>query len=77
LQVQAQGSYRGVQSLNEMERLDLNCRFELMEELLNAGECWAWHKRAIEEILFLPFDLHLAKLPLLGVHEINAVSNIS
>jgi hypothetical protein len=60
-----------------MQRLDLNCRFKLMEELLDVGERQAWHKRAGEEVVFLPFDPHLAKLPLLGVHEIKAVSNIS
>jgi hypothetical protein len=31
----------------------------------------------VEEIFFLPFDLHPAKLPLLGVYDLNAVSNIS
>jgi len=57
--------------------LDLNRCFKLVEELLDTRERQAWHKRAVEEVLFLPFDPHLAKLPLLGVHEINAVSNIS
>jgi len=75
--VQAQGRYRGIKGLNDMQRLNLNRCFELVEELLDAGECRAWHKRAVEEILFLPFDSHLAKLPLFGIHEINAVSNIS
>ena len=60
-----------------MQRLDLNRRFKLMEELLDVGERRAWHKRAGEEILFLSFDPHLAKLSLLGIHEINAVSNIA
>jgi hypothetical protein len=59
-----------------MQRLDLNCRFKLLEEVLDVGERWAWQKRALEEVLFLPFDPHLAKLPLLSVHEIKAVSNI-
>ena len=75
--MQAQGRYRGIQGLNDMQRLDLNRRFKLVEELLDVEERRAWHKRAVEEVLFLPFDAHLAKLPLLGVHEINAVSNIS
>jgi hypothetical protein len=75
--VQAQGSYRGIKGLNDMECLDFNRRFKLAEELLDGGERRAWHKRAVEEVLFLPFDSHLAKLPLLGIHEINAVSNIS
>jgi hypothetical protein len=57
--------------------LDLNRRFKLVEELLDVGECRAWHKPAGEKICFLPFDPYLAKLPLLSVHEINAVSNIS
>jgi hypothetical protein len=74
--VQAQGSYRGIKGLNDLQRLDLNRRFKVMEELLDVGECRAWQKRAVEEVLFLPFDPHLAKLPLLGVHEIKAVSNI-
>jgi hypothetical protein len=74
--VQAQGSYRGIKGLNDMQCLDLNCRFKLMEELLDVGERRAWQKRAREEVLFLPFDPHLAKLPLLGVHELNAASNI-
>jgi len=77
LQAQAQGSYCGIKDLNDMQRLDLNRRFKLVEELLDVGERRAWHKRAVEEVLFLSFDSHLAKLPLLGVHEINAVSNIS
>jgi hypothetical protein len=59
-----------------MQRLDLNRGFKLLEELLDIREGWPWHKRTVEEILFLPFDPHLAKLPLLGVHEFNAVSNI-
>jgi len=57
--------------------LDLNRCFKLVEELLDTRERQAWHKHAVEEVLFLPFDPHLAKLPLLGVHEIKAVSNIS
>jgi hypothetical protein len=76
LQMQAQGRYRGIKRLNDMQRLDLNRRFELMEELLDAGERWAWHKRAPEQILFLAFNLHLANLPLLGIYEINDVSYI-
>jgi hypothetical protein len=75
--VQAQSRYRGIKGLNDMQRLDLNRRFKLVEELLDVGERRAWHKRAVEEVLFMPFDPHLAKLPLLGVHKINAVSNIS
>jgi hypothetical protein len=75
--VQAQGSYRGIKGLNDMQRLDLDRRFKLVEELLDLGERRAWHKRAVEEVLFLPFDPYLAKRPLLGVHELNAVSNIS
>jgi hypothetical protein len=74
--VQAQGSYRGIQSLDDMQRLDLNRCFKLVEELLDTRERRPWHKRTVEEILFLPFDPHLAKLPLLGVHELNAVSSI-
>jgi hypothetical protein len=74
--MQAQGSYSGIQGLNDMQRLDLNRRIKFVEELLDVGERRAWHKRAVEEVLFLPFDPHLAKLLLLGVHEINAVSNI-
>jgi hypothetical protein len=75
--VQAQGSYRSIKGLNDMQRLDLNRRFKLVEESLDVGERRAWHKRAVEEVLFLPFDPHLANLPLLGVHEIKAVPNIS
>jgi hypothetical protein len=60
-----------------MQRLDLNRRFKLVEELLDIGERRAWHKRAVEEVLFMPFDPHLAKPPLLSVRKINAVSNIS
>jgi hypothetical protein len=60
-----------------MQRLDLNCCFKLVEEVLDTREGRPWHKRAVEEVLFLPLDPHLAKLPLLGVHKINAVSNIS
>jgi hypothetical protein len=75
--VQAQGSYRSIKGLDDGQRLDLNRRFKLMEEVLDTGECRAWHKRAVEEVLFLPVDPRLAKLLLLGVHEINAVSNIS
>ena len=74
--MQTQGRYRGIKGLNDMQRLHLNRRLKLVEELLDVGERRAWHKRAVEEVLFLPFDLHLAKLLLLGVHEINAVSNI-
>jgi hypothetical protein len=74
--VQAQGSYRGIQGLDDMQRLDLNRCFKLVEEMLDTRERWPGHKRTVEEILFLPFDPHLAKLPLLGVHELNAVSNI-
>jgi len=74
LQIQTQGRYRGIKRLNDMQRLDLNRRFELMEELLDAGERWAWHKRAPEQILFLAFNLHLANLPPLGIYEINDVS---
>jgi hypothetical protein len=77
LQVQAQGSYRGIKGLNDMQRLDLNRRFKLVEEWLDTRERRSWHKHAVEEILFLPFDPHLAKLPLLDVHESKAVSNIS
>jgi len=75
--VQAQGSYRSIQSLDDMQRLDLNRCFKLVEEWLDTRERWPWHKRTGEESLFLPFDLHPAKLPLLDVHELNAVSNIS
>jgi hypothetical protein len=57
--------------------LDLNRRLKLVEEVLDGGECRAWHKRAVEDVLFLPFDAHLAKLPLLGIHKINAISNVS
>jgi hypothetical protein len=60
-----------------MQCLDLNCRFKLVEEVLDVGERRAWHKRAVEEVLFLTFDAHLAKLPLLGIHKINAISNVS
>jgi len=74
--VQAYGSYRRIKGLNDMQRLDLNCCFKLVEELLDVGERRAWHTYAIEEVLFLPFDPYLANLPLLGVHEINTVSNI-
>jgi hypothetical protein len=77
LQVQAQGSYRGIKGLNDMQCLGLNRCFKLMEEVLDVGERRAWHKRAGEDLLFLPFDPHLANLPLRGVHEIKAVSNIS
>jgi hypothetical protein len=77
LQVQAQGSYRSIQGLNDRQRLDLNRYFKLVEELRNSRERRSRHKRPVEEIVFLPFDPHLAKLPLLGVHEINAVPNIS
>jgi len=42
--------------------------------LLDAGECWAWHKRTPEQILFLAFNVHLANLPLLDVDEINDMS---
>jgi hypothetical protein len=48
-----------------------------VEELLDTRERRPWHKRAVEEILFLPVDPHPAKLSLLGVHKPNAVSNIS
>jgi hypothetical protein len=75
--VQAQGRYRGIQGLDDRQRLDLNRRFKLAEELLDVGERRAWHKRAVEEVLFLPFDSHLANVPLFGIHELNAVSNIS
>ena len=75
--MQAQGSYRGIQGLDDMQRLDLNRCFKLVEELLDTSERRPWHKRTGEEILFLPFDPHLAKLLLRGVHELNAVSNIS
>ena len=59
-----------------MQSLGLNRRFKLVEELLDTRERRPWHKRTGEELLFLPFDPHLAKLSLLGVHELNAVSNI-
>jgi hypothetical protein len=72
--MQTQGRYRGVKWLNDMQRLDLNRRFELMKELLDAGERWAWHKCAPKQILFLAFNVHLANLPLLGVYEINDMS---
>jgi hypothetical protein len=75
--VQAQGSYRGIKGLDDMQRLNLNRRFKLVEEVLDVGERRAWYKRAVEEVLFLPFDPYLAKLPLLGVHEIKTVSNKS
>jgi hypothetical protein len=75
--MQTQGSYRSIKGLNDMQRLDLNRRFKLVEEWLDVGELRAWHKRAVEEVFFLTFDPHLAKLLLLGVHELNAVSNIS
>ena len=74
--MQAQGRYRGIKRFNDMQRLDLNRRFELLEELLDAGERWAWHKRAPEQILFLAFNVHLANLPLLGIDEINDVSHM-
>jgi hypothetical protein len=77
LQVQAQGRYRGIQGLNDMQRLHLNRCFKCVEELLDTRERRPWHKRTGEEVLFLPFDPHLAKLPLRGIHELNAVSNIS
>jgi hypothetical protein len=57
-----------------MQRLDLNRRFELMKELLDAGERWPWHKRAPEQTLFLAFNVYLTNLPLLGVDEINDMS---
>jgi hypothetical protein len=60
-----------------MQRLDLNGRFKIVEELLHPGESWAWHKCAPEEILFLPFDPYPANLLLLDIHEINDVSNIA
>jgi len=75
--VQAQGRYRGIQGLDDMQCLDLNRCFKLVEELLDSRERRPWHKRTVEEILFLPFDQHPAKLPLLGVDDLNAVSNIS
>ena len=75
--MQAQGRYRGIKGLNDMQRLDLNRRFKLVEELLNIGERRTWYKRAVEKVLFLPFDPHLAKLPLCCVHELKAVSNIA
>jgi hypothetical protein len=74
--MQAQGRYRGIKGLNNMQRLDLHSRFELVEKLRDASESWTWHKRATEQILFLQFNLHLAKLPLLSVHEINNVSHM-
>jgi hypothetical protein len=75
--VQAQSSYRGIQGLEDMQRLDLNRCFKLVEELLDTRERRPWHKRTVEEFLFLPFDPHPANLSLLGVHKLNAVSNIS
>ena len=41
--------------------MDLNRCFKLVEDLLDTRERRPWHKRAGEEILFLPFDPHLAK----------------
>lgn len=75
-QVQAQSRYRSIKSVNDMQGLHLNRRFKVVKELRNTGERWAWHKRAPEQILFLPFNLHLANLPLPSVHEINDVSNM-
>jgi hypothetical protein len=77
LQVQTQDRYRGIKCLDDMQGLDLNCRFKFVEELLDTGERRAWHKRAVEEVLFLPCDPHLANLPLLDIHEIDDLSNIS
>ena len=76
LQVQAQGSYRGIQGLDDMQRLDLNCCLKFMEELLDTRERRPWHKRTVEELFLLPFDLHLTELLLRSVHKFNAVSNI-
>jgi hypothetical protein len=42
--VQAQGRYRGIQGLDDMKRLDLNCCFKLVEELLNTWERRPWDK---------------------------------
>ena len=68
LQMYAQGSYRGIKCLNDMQGLNLNRRFELVKEVRNTGERRTWHKRATKKLLFLPFDLHLANLPLLDIH---------
>ena len=43
LQMQTQGSYRGIKCLNDRQRLNLNRRFELAEELPDAGESRARH----------------------------------
>jgi hypothetical protein len=76
LQAQAQDRYRGIQFLDNMQRLDLNRCFKLLEELLDKRERWPWRKCTVEEILFLPFNPHLSKLPLFGVYEFNTVSNV-
>jgi hypothetical protein len=59
-----------------MQRLDLNCCLKFMEELLDTRERRLWHKRTVEDLFLLPFDLHLTELLLLSVHKFNAVSNI-
>ena len=74
--MQAQGRYRGIKRLKDMQRLDLNRHFELLEELRNTGERCAWHKRAPEQIRFLALNVHLANLPLRRVDEINDVSYV-
>jgi hypothetical protein len=51
-----------------MQGLNINGCFEIAEELLDTGKSWPRHKRTVQEILFLPFNPHLAKPPLLGVH---------
>jgi hypothetical protein len=60
-----------------MQGLDINGRFEIAEELLDARKSRPWHKRTVQEVLCLPFNPHLAKLPLLGVHQLNGLSDTS
>ena len=60
-----------------MQGLDINGYFEIAEELLDTGKSQPWHKRTVQEVLFLPFNSHLAKLPSLSVHQLNGLSNIS
>ncbi len=69
--MQPQGRYRGVQFINDMQRLDVDGLLKIAKELLDAGESRTRNKRTHEEVVLLAFDPHLADVLLLDIQQIN------
>jgi hypothetical protein len=54
-----------------MQGLDVDGFLKIATELLDAGESRTWNKCTNEEVILLAFDLHLADVPLLRIHQVN------